>query len=855
MANIQKFQQAVRVGAASADPSGAQQGTLYWNTTDGQLKFHDSSNFLSVADLERLASTSNGDGASLIGIEDVAGNFTATDVEAALAEVYSLAAAGGTSEFADNLFRIQDDGDATKEIAFQASNITTGTVRTITMPDSNVDLGKIDSNESDIATNTSDIAANTSDIADLRTTQGTSDGDTDLGTFTGTTIPDSSSVKGALQSLETAHESSASDLTAHLDGGANKHDASEVDYERADGSKKNIQASSDDVENALTDLDDAIGALDATPTNYTPTDAGIVADHLAAIDSQLASAAGTEFSDNDFRVQDNADATKEIALEASNISTATTRTITMPDEDVDLGDMAKESVLSSNANGEGASTIGIEDASSQFTSTNVEGALDEALDAAQAAQSDIDDHIADSSGAHAASAISFSATGDIVATDVQAAIAEVDSEKASLTELASTANGEGASLIGVEDAGGKFTAANVEAVLSELQDNIDAAQAGLKVKDPVDLVATSNITLSGEQTIDGVLTSASRVLVAGQTNSDDNGIYVSAAGAWTRATDFDGTPNGEVAQGNVVYVLSGTDNADTQYVLNNTDAADPTSINVGSESNEWTIYSRAQALVGGNGILKSGLDLSVDHDGEGLTFSGTQLSLELDGSTLSKSASGLKVNEISNSEVAAAAAIEFSKMENLTADRALASDSNGDVSASSVTAAELAYLSGVTSGIQSQLDNKLENVSEDSSPSLGGDLDLNSQALLGDLRLADTASPTRYHQWDYIDSIALTASTTAVASDLTFDSRDIKGMEVEYTIVSGNERRMGALRVTCDNAASVASADVSITDNFNETADIDVSWDAAVNGNNIELSYTTGAGAKTMRAVVKQILA
>jgi hypothetical protein len=51
----------------------------------------------------------------------------------------SIAIGGGT-EFADDVFRIQDDGDATKEIAFQASTITTGTTRTITMPDSNVDL-------------------------------------------------------------------------------------------------------------------------------------------------------------------------------------------------------------------------------------------------------------------------------------------------------------------------------------------------------------------------------------------------------------------------------------------------------------------------------------------------------------------------------------------------------------------------------------------------------------------------------------------------------------------------------------------------------------------------------------------
>jgi hypothetical protein len=41
---------------------------------------------------------------------------------------------------------------------------------------------------------------------DQDTLLGTSQGDTNLGTFTGATIPDSSSVKGALQSMETAYE-------------------------------------------------------------------------------------------------------------------------------------------------------------------------------------------------------------------------------------------------------------------------------------------------------------------------------------------------------------------------------------------------------------------------------------------------------------------------------------------------------------------------------------------------------------------------------------------------------------------------------------------------------------------------
>jgi hypothetical protein len=64
------------------------------------------------------------------------------------------------------------------------------------------------------------------------------------------------------------------------------------------------------------------------------------------------------------------------------------------------------------------------------------------------------------------------------------------------------------------------------------------------------------------------------------------------------------------------------------------------------------------------------------------------------------------ITNLVNADIKSSAAIEFSKMENLTASRALASDSNGDVSATSVTSTELGHLSGVTDAIQTQLDTK-----------------------------------------------------------------------------------------------------------------------------------------------------
>ena len=50
------------------------------------------------------------------------------------------------------------------------------------------------------------LTAVSSDVVDLRTLSGTSDEDEDLGTFTGATIADSSTIKAALQALETAVE-------------------------------------------------------------------------------------------------------------------------------------------------------------------------------------------------------------------------------------------------------------------------------------------------------------------------------------------------------------------------------------------------------------------------------------------------------------------------------------------------------------------------------------------------------------------------------------------------------------------------------------------------------------------------
>lgn len=61
---------------------------------------------------------------------------------------------------------------------------------------------------------------------------------------------------------------------------------------------------------------------------------------------------------------------------------------------------------------------------------------------------------------------------------------------------------------------------------------------GLDPKGMVYLATTENITLSGVVLVDGLIVApGQRILVKNQTNSAQNGIYVSVAGAWVRAED------------------------------------------------------------------------------------------------------------------------------------------------------------------------------------------------------------------------------------------------------------------------------------------------------------------------------
>jgi hypothetical protein len=138
----------------------------------------------------------------------------------------------------------------------------------------------------------------------------------------------------------------------------------------------------------------------------------------------------------------------------------------------------------------------------------------------------------------------------------EAAAAAASATAADASETAAAASETNAATSASNASTSETNAANSAAAAA-------ASANGIFWKAPALVATTANITLSGEQTIDGVLTSASRVLVKDQTAPAENGVYVSAAGAWTRATPLDAW---DEFPGAAINVSQGTTYGDTSWI-------------------------------------------------------------------------------------------------------------------------------------------------------------------------------------------------------------------------------------------------------------------------------------------------
>ena len=146
------------------------------------------------------------------------------------------------------------------------------------------------------------------------------------------------------------------------------------------------------------------------------------------------------------------------------------------------------------------------------------------------------------------------------------------------------------------------------------QSYVDNAVSGLDWKTAVNLLATSDVNMTGSTNtlvIDGHSALGSgdvgyRILLTNQSVDSENGIYTytESAGVYTLVRADDADAFGELV-GAAVFVMEGTTYGQTSWVQSNHYLTDFT-------AQDWVQFSGSGSIVAGTGITVDGLEVSVD---------------------------------------------------------------------------------------------------------------------------------------------------------------------------------------------------------------------------------------------------
>jgi hypothetical protein len=165
--------------------------------------------------------------------------------------------------------------------------------------------------------------------------------------------------------------------------------------------------------------------------------------------------------------------------------------------------------------------------------------------------------------------------------------------------------------------------------MANVVDRLGGASSSLAFKAPCRLGTTAAITLSGYQTVDGVLPTSSehvdlrRILVKHQSDPADNGIYIMDTGAWERTKDFDGA--NDIRQGTRVFVWGGSTQSGTYLV---TSSMDPSTFDFGTDDITFAEVGTFDQETSSLGISSGGKvsfnsdDVTITHSSSALAFAG-----------------------------------------------------------------------------------------------------------------------------------------------------------------------------------------------------------------------------------------
>ena len=431
-----------------------------------------------------------------------------------------------------------------------------------------------------------DDIAKDGDVTALTTLTGVPAGSTNLGSFTGTTIADSASIKGALQQLETALELKQGALTASNGIDLTGSTISVKLSEGGDGSLV-IAGYSSGFTSFLNGSYYALPGFYGTVTGATGTSSRTLSADAAYnvyrenFGSGIIAYNETEgqweaaYTPNGFTGTDG---------EFFQVSTNAVVTPTADSVQIDGRNSPDASAWTEATYSTG---------STSYLDFDNGGLLVKALD---------EDDLASNSDQHLPTQQSVKAYVDTTVTNLGTAAASLYVKKDGSTPFT-----------GDQSMGG-FKLSNLAVPTDDsdaaTKQYVDLAVQGLDLKASTRAATTENINLSGGQTIDGVaVVTGDRVLVKDQTDASQNGIYdVDESGAWTRSEDADGD-SGEVTTGMFTFVEEGTIGGQHGFVLST-----PDPIVVDTTELTFVQFSGAGQITAGNGISINGNEISVSSD-------------------------------------------------------------------------------------------------------------------------------------------------------------------------------------------------------------------------------------------------
>lgn len=146
------------------------------------------------------------------------------------------------------------------------------------------------------------------------------------------------------------------------------------------------------------------------------------------------------------------------------------------------------------------------------------------------------------------------------------------------------------------------------------------ALTAIDAKESVLVRAQGNIALTGEQTIDGILTSTSRVLLDQQSTALQDGIYITDGSGWTRSADM---AIGTEARGVRVWVEEGTIDGSRLYACSNVEGSDV----VNTDGLTFSLIGAGSPRGAGEGLNLNGNDIEISPGDASITTTATTVSV------------------------------------------------------------------------------------------------------------------------------------------------------------------------------------------------------------------------------------